>query len=152
MLLRGIIRHMVNELDPIVGNWYRHLDKGQMFKVVALDETTALVELQHFDGDIEEVDRVTWGGMDLEIAAAPEDWSGSVDVVERDDLGYSETGMTSRDWRESLQETRSDQTEAWQDTDSKEDNADRDQGKLTEELWGQEKIEAIECDDEINRR
>jgi len=143
---------MVNELDAIVGNWYRHLDKGQMFKVVALDETTALVELQHFDGDIEEVDRVTWGGMDLEIAAAPEDWSGSVDVVERDDLGYSETGMTSRDWRESLQETRSDQTEAWQDTDSKKDDADRGQGKLTEELWEQEKIEAVESGNEINRR
>ncbi len=29
---------MDNELDPIVGNWYRHLDKGQIFRVVALDE------------------------------------------------------------------------------------------------------------------
>jgi hypothetical protein len=142
---------MVNELDPIVGNWYRHLDKGQMFKVVALDETTALVEFQHFDGDIEEVDLATWRGMDLEIAAAPEDWSGSVDVVERDDLGYSETGMSGQDWRESLQETRSDLTEAWQDTGSKEDDADRDQGKLTEELWEQGKIEAVESDDEISR-
>ena len=149
---RSIIRHMVNELDPIVGNWYRHLDKGQMFKVVALDQTTALVELQHFDGDIEEVDLATWRGTDLEIAAAPEDWSGAVDVVERDDLGYSETGMTTRDWRESLQETRSDPMEAWQNTDSKEVNADRDQGKLTEELWEQEKIEAVESDDEINWR
>jgi hypothetical protein len=52
--------------------------------------------------------------------------------------------MTSRDWRESLQETRSDQTEAWQDTDTKEDKTDRDQGKLTEELWEQEKIEGVE--------
>jgi len=144
MPLRSIIRYMVNELDPIVGNWYRHLDKGQMFKVVALDETTTLVELQHFDGDIEEVELDTWRGMDLEIAAAPEDWSGSVDVVERDDLGYSETGMSGQDWRESLQETRSDLTEAWQDTDTKEDKTDRDQGKLTEELWEQEKIEGVE--------
>jgi len=59
-----------------------------------LDETSALNELQHYDGEIEEVDLSTWRSMDLEIAAAPEDWSGSVDVVERDDLGYSETGMS----------------------------------------------------------
>ena len=145
---------MDKDLDPIVGNWYRHLDKGQMFKVVALDETAALIELQHYDGDIEEVDLTAWRGMDLEIAAAPEDWSGSVDVVERDDLGYSETGMSGKDWRESLQETRSDQKEAWQDTDSEASKADRDQGKLAEELWEQEKIEGVEAESnaEINRR
>ena len=143
---------MDKDLDPIVDNWYRHLDKGQMFKVVARDETAALIELQHFDGDIEEVDLTTWRSMDLEIAAAPEDWSGSVDVVERDDLGYSETGMSGEDWRESLQETRSDQTEAWQDTDTEEGNSDRDQGKSTEELWEQEKIEGVESSTEINRR
>jgi len=27
---------MDKDLDPILGNWYRHLDKGQMVKVVAL--------------------------------------------------------------------------------------------------------------------
>ena len=144
---------MDKDLDPIVGNWYRHLDKGQMFKVVALDEIAALIELQHFDGDIEEVDLTTWRAMDLEIAAEPEDWSGSMDVVERDDLGYSETGMSGQDWRESLQETRSDQKEAWQDTDSEASKADRDQGQLAEELWEQEKIEGVEAesDAEINR-
>jgi hypothetical protein len=77
-----------------------------------------------------------------------------MDVVERDDLGYSETGMSGQDWRESLQETRSDQKEAWQDTDSEASKADRDQGQLTEELWEQEKIEGVEAesDAEINRR
>ncbi|MCP5093465.1 MAG: hypothetical protein GY949_21350 [Gammaproteobacteria bacterium] len=29
---------MGNELDPLIGNWYQHLDKGQMFRVVAFDE------------------------------------------------------------------------------------------------------------------
>ena len=143
---------MDKDLDPIVGNWYRHLDKGQMFKVVALDETAALIELQHFDGDIEEVDLTTWRAMDLEIAAEPEDWTGPMDVVERDDLGYSETGMSGQDWRESLQETRSDQKEAWQDTDSEASKADSDQGQLAEELWEPEKIEGVESDADSNRR
>ena len=89
---------MDKDLDPIIDNWYRHLDKGQMFKVVARDETAALIELQHFDGDIVEVDLTTWRSMDLEIAAAPEDWSGSVDVVERDDLGYSDAVLVPESW------------------------------------------------------
>jgi len=51
---RGSIPSMDTLIDPIFGNWYRHLDKGQMFMVVAVDESDSLVELQHFDGDVEE--------------------------------------------------------------------------------------------------
>ena len=32
-------------LDPIVENWYFHLDKGQKFKVVAVDDEVKIVEL-----------------------------------------------------------------------------------------------------------
>ena len=132
------------ELDPIVGTWYRHLDKGQMFWVVALDEGEALIELQHFDGDIEEVDLTSWHGMDLEIAEAPEDWTGPMDDIERDDLGYSETAMSGSDWRGPLQETPLEQTEAWENTESEEDRADPGEGQSAEELWEPEKIEAVE--------
>ncbi|MGJ0483765.1 MAG: DUF6763 family protein, partial [Methylomicrobium sp.] len=51
---------MKNEADPIVGNWYQHLDKGQAFQVVAVDEDAGAVELQHFDGDVEEIDLDAW--------------------------------------------------------------------------------------------
>ena len=132
------------ELDPIIGNWYRHLVKGQMFRIVAFDESEALIEVQHFDGDIEEVDLTAWRGMDLEIAAAPEDWTGPVDDVERDDLGYSETAMSASDWSGPLQETPLEQTEAWENTESEEDRADPGEGRSAEELWEPEKIEAVE--------
>ena len=33
---------MSTEVDPIVGNWYQHLDKGQRFLVVAFDEKEGL--------------------------------------------------------------------------------------------------------------
>ena len=112
---------MANELDPLIGNWYRHLDKGQMFRVVAFDEVDALVELQHFDGDIEEVDLTAWRSMDLEIAEAPEDWTGPTDGVEKDDLDYTETGMSGRDWRRPLEETPREETEAWERTRPEED-------------------------------
>ena len=49
---------MENELDAIIENWYLHLDKGQPFQVIAVDEDTRLVEIQHIDGDLEESDEV----------------------------------------------------------------------------------------------
>jgi hypothetical protein len=83
---------MKNELDPIVGNWYVRLDldKDKPFQVVAIDDAARAIELQHFDGDIEECDFDEWRVMDLELAEEPEDWTGPIDDVEKDDLGYTE--------------------------------------------------------------
>ena len=138
---------MDKELDPIIGNWYRHLDKGQMFQVIAFDDSDATVELQHFDGDIEEVSLPAWHAMDLEISEAPEDWTGPMDDVERDDLGYSsDTVMSNEDWRAPLQEVRRDQHEAWEDTAEPDDSENRDEKPLAEELWEPQKIEALDKD------
>ena len=60
---------MPTESAPIVGNWYRHLDKGQKFEVVAIDEDARIVETQHFDGDIEEIDLDDWYELDIEPIA-----------------------------------------------------------------------------------
>lgn len=88
---------MAGDLDPIVGNWYRHLDKGQMFTVVAVDDLDGVIDVQHFDGDIAEVTLGNWLNMELELAEAPEDRTGPADDVERNDLGYSETAMSAED-------------------------------------------------------
>ncbi len=95
---------MPAELKPMVSQWYRHLDKGQQFQVTAFDEDEGTVEIQHFDGDVEEVDLDEWNELEIEPIEPPEDWTGPVDDVERDDLGYSETEMTGQDWREPLEE------------------------------------------------
>lgn len=97
---------MATDADPIVGNWYAHLDKGQRFEVVAVDEDEGTVELQYFDGAVEEVELGEWYELEVEPAEAPEDWTGPVDDVERDDLGYSDTGMEEGDWRENLRDVR----------------------------------------------
>ncbi|MDO8706803.1 MAG: hypothetical protein Q7J84_17875 [Sulfuricaulis sp.] len=91
-------------LKPVVSQWYRHLNKGQQFYVTALDEEEGTVELQHFDGDLEEMDIDDWHAIAVEPIEQPEDWTGPVDDIERDDLGYSETDMTSQDWQEPLEE------------------------------------------------
>lgn len=92
------------EQEPIVNQWYRHLDKGHRFQVTAIDEDGNTVEIQHFDGDVEELDLDEWYELEVEPIEPPEDWTGPVDDVERDDLGYTETDMTPMDWDDSLGE------------------------------------------------
>lgn len=69
----------MTELAPIIGNWYRH-ENGETFEVVAMDPDDATVEIQYFDGTIEEIDVDSWEQMEIEEAQPPEDWTGSVDV------------------------------------------------------------------------
>jgi hypothetical protein len=89
---------MATDGDPVVGNWYQHLDKGQEFQVVAIDEESEVVEIQHFDGDVDEVELDAWYAMDLEAIEPPEDWTGPIDDIEKDDLGYSDPQSESDDW------------------------------------------------------
>lgn len=94
---------MATELDPIVGNWYQHLDKGQRFVVVAFDEDEGLIETQHFDGDIEEIPLEIWYQQDIDIAEEPENWAGALDIGTKDDYGTEITDTNISDWSEPLQ-------------------------------------------------
>src|ERR1700680_3106186 len=74
---------------------------GAMFEVVALDDDDGPIEIQYFDGTVEEMDiedwQTQWEDGGREAAEAPEDWSGSVDVEATDDEGR---GSESREDRE----------------------------------------------------
>ena len=74
---------MIEKPPPVIGNWYRQ-PKGEIFEVVAVDADDATVEIQYFDGTIEELDLENWEQMEIEDAEPPEDWSGSVDVDEEE--------------------------------------------------------------------
>ena len=139
---------MSNELDPIVGNWYKHLDKGHRFVVVAVDQQQRLVEAQHFDGDIEEIELDNWYDMELEASEAPEDWSGPVDNIERDDTGYTETRMTSADWRDPLEEIPREPAAAAEDTTPEDERDPLGEGTGTEEPAPRELVENIELPSE----
>jgi hypothetical protein len=71
---------------PVIGQWYRRTN-GTLLKVVAADEEDATIEVQFFDGTVDELDLDTWQGMMLELVGAPEDWSGSVDMDPEDFSG-----------------------------------------------------------------
>lgn len=72
-------------LQPVVGDWYADA-QGVSFEVVAVDEEAGTIEVQYFDGTVEEYDADSWREMPLKPVDPPEDWSGSMDM-ERDDYG-----------------------------------------------------------------
>jgi len=116
-----------------IGQWYRRSDKGETFRVTGYDERSRSIEVQSFDGDLDEIEEESWKTLPLERVEEPEDWTGPVDDVEFDDLGYSATEMRTADWTEPLQPFRAEQ-EAWEDETPEEDRDAQDKGWLSEEL------------------
>jgi hypothetical protein len=98
------------EYEPVVGKWFRDLDEEESFLVLSVDEDDELVEIQHVDGDVEEIDLDTWNELDLEPTAEPEGWSGSEDDDEDDE-----------DWDED-----EDEDDDWDDDDEDDDEDDED--------------------------
>ena len=92
--------------QPTIGQWYRI--SGKEFEVVAMDDDDGTIEIQYFDGTVEEMDIEDWesqwdeGG--LEAAEPPEDWSGSVDVesaaIDNDGNPPNSSGISSLEQRE----------------------------------------------------
>ena len=73
-------------LYPVIGQWFRR-PNGTLFEVVAVDEDGGTVELQQFDGTLDEVEMDAWPELLLTEVSAPEDWSGSVDMDPEDYVG-----------------------------------------------------------------
>ena len=86
---------------PVIGHWYRR-PNGALFEVVALDEHDGTVELQYFDGTIDEVDLERWPSLLLEQVRAPEDWTGSVDI-DPEDVDTDDTGDFPVGWHDPLE-------------------------------------------------
>ena len=87
-------------IHPVIGEWYRSAG-GNLFEVVALDEEDGTIEIQHFDGTVEELEVESWPEMLLEAVDAPEDWSGSVDI-EPEDFKVGQDETKQNDWSNPL--------------------------------------------------
>ncbi len=83
-LQRGLLT-MANSFQPRVGDWYQNIS-GDNFEIVAFDADEASIEIQYFDGAIEEIESDSWHEMEIQPIEPPEDWSGSLDIV-REDYG-----------------------------------------------------------------
>ena len=89
----------MNSVKPIVGQWYRG-GTNELFEVVAIDEQDETIEIQYFDGTVTEIDFDSWNEQLLDelidVADAPEDWSGAVDVeVEDLDRDFEDNARAS---------------------------------------------------------
>lgn len=91
---------MAAELLPVIGNWYKTLS-GETFEVVALDPDDDTVGIQYYDGTVEELDLDAWNDVSLGQVAAPEDWSGSLDI-EIEDYGVDLEAGVFDDWSNPL--------------------------------------------------
>ncbi len=86
---------MGREYEPTIGQWYEDLENDETFQVLKVDEDREIVEIQHLDGDTEELDVDGWAELDLELTEEPEGWSGSkAEKDEKDDEDEDE------DWDE----------------------------------------------------
>ncbi|MDT8282909.1 MAG: DUF6763 family protein [Gammaproteobacteria bacterium] len=73
------------KFDPRFDQWHAHRDKGQRFFITAIDEQQETVEVQHFDGDVEEFSFDEWRNLKIELSEEPENWAGALDIAEKDD-------------------------------------------------------------------
>lgn len=90
---------MPNFNRPVIGDWYRNLQMASIFEVIALDEEDHTIEIQDFDGSVDEIDMENWYAMELEKTEQPEDCSGALDVGELDDFGTEITDTGADDWQ-----------------------------------------------------
>ena len=77
---------------PMIGDWYS-LRGGELFEVVAVDDDSSTVEVQYFDGTLEEIELDDWYAQcssgEIQEAEPPEDWTGSVDIDTEADTSRS---------------------------------------------------------------
>lgn len=74
---------MHTTLKPEIGEWFKHHQNGA-FEVVALDAEDQTIEIQYFDGTIEELEIDSWLALEPLPIEAPEDYSGSLDITGQD--------------------------------------------------------------------
>ena len=89
---------MTNPQKPVINDWYRDSTGGSM-KVVAFDSDERTVQVQLFEGDIEEFDLDSWYQLGVVAIAPPEDWSGPFDNLVHDDFGDTEQPTHPVDWK-----------------------------------------------------
>ena len=88
---------------PVIGEWFRRAG-GDSFEVVAIDRDDHTIEIQYFDGTVEEMEIEDWRESEIETCEAPEDWTGSLDVEPEDtENEYEAEPGNTKPWADPLQ-------------------------------------------------
>lgn len=69
---------------PNIGEWFIDKNSSQLFEIVAIDDQSGSIEIQYVDGELGDFDTESWASLEIEPAAAPEDWSASYELASED--------------------------------------------------------------------
>ena len=75
---------MHRSIQPEIGHWYKSPEIPEYFEVVAIDEQSHHIEIQLFDGDLEEFDFEEWKILHIDEIEEPEDWSAPYEIEPED--------------------------------------------------------------------
>jgi hypothetical protein len=71
---------MATDVDPVTGEWYINENDGERFQVVGLDDEQDMVEIMHYNGNLEEFPLQEWyqlsvvpGEQPMDVAAPTDD-------------------------------------------------------------------------------
>jgi len=78
----------MRSVQPISGQWYMRLTTGQRFEVVSVNDET--IEIQDYDGALDEFEVDAWPTDDLEVTDPPEDLAGVYDMATPDEADGGE--------------------------------------------------------------
>lgn len=95
-------------LAPQVGNWYKDIQQGNMFEVVAYDHRSKTIEAQLIDGEICEYDLDSWRQLLLESIEEPEDWRAGYSLSNEDGIDDSDSSYRPEDWSGALNRIETD--------------------------------------------
>jgi len=87
---------MSNEVDPVAGSWYEHIERGQKFEVVDVDDERGVIEVQYANGEIDEMDIDEWYDLEIEPIEIPEERIGQSIVPSGQDPGYEDEEKGSK--------------------------------------------------------
>lgn len=74
------------KFQPSVDGWYKNMETGEVFEVVALADEGMNIEIQYFEGEVTELESETWAELVLSPLPPPEDWSGPFDDLEPEEI------------------------------------------------------------------
>lgn len=86
---------------PRVGNWYKEIQQGIVFEIVAVDEIEGTIETQHIDGEVSEYDMDSWRELTFEEIEEPENWSNAYEMSSEDILD-TDAAIHPEEWNSPL--------------------------------------------------
>jgi hypothetical protein len=110
---------MSDQLEPVVGKWYRDAELDEQFRVLAIDEEREVVEIRYLDGEADEIELEAWSDLDLEAVEPPDEEKDDDEDDTRENRWTERGAGVADDWdddeEEEEDEDEDDDDDDWDD-------------------------------------